>query len=185
MFRYSHGAIGALVLLASACSRATTTNPAAVGGGVLRDAAGRDVGSVSVSPADGGGVHLVINAKGLTPGKHGAHVHAVGNCDAATATAFSSAGGHFNPGAKQHGRLNPNGWHAGDLPNLVVDASGAGSMDVVVDSLTVATGANSLFDADGSAVIIHANEDDERTNDGPAGPGNSGARVACAVLARR
>jgi len=185
MFRYAQHAIGALVLVASACSRAATVNPAPAGVAVLRSAAGATVGSASVSPAPDGGVRLVIDAKGLTPGKHGIHVHAVGRCDAATPTAFASAGGHFNPGGKQHGRLNPNGWHAGDLPNLVVDASGNGSLDVVVDSLTIAEGANALFDADGSAIVIHANEDDERTDNGPSGPGNSGARVVCGVFERQ
>jgi Cu-Zn family superoxide dismutase len=128
---------------------------------------------------------LTIRVTGLPPGAHGIHVHAVGTCDPAGQTAFASAGGHFNPASKQHGRLNPNGWHGGDLPNLVVDGAGQGSLDAVAESLTIDTPPGALLDADGSAVIVHANQDDERTDSGPQGPGNSGSRIACGVLSRR
>jgi len=166
----------------TACSHASSSSaPAAVAS--LRDAAGRDVGSVSVSAAPTG-VRFQIRVNGLPPGAHGIHVHAVGTCDGSTTPAFSSAGGHYNPTSKQHGRLNPNGWHLGDLPNITVDAKGAGSLDVVVESLTLDTGTSALLDADGSAVVIHANQDDERTDTGPSGPGNSGARIACGVVRR-
>lgn len=185
MFTRTRCAIGALVVVSLGCSRATTAGPAPAGVALLRTSAGADVGSASVSAAPDGGVRLIVDAKGLAPGRHGIHVHAVGRCDGATPTPFSSAGGHFNPGGREHGRLNPNGWHAGDLPNLVVAADGTGSLDVVVDSLTISDGPKALFDGDGSAIVIHANEDDERTDNGPSGPGNSGARVACGVFERR
>lgn len=182
---FSRCAILALVLVA--CSRtpspSTQAGPPA-GFATLRDATGRSVGTASVFPASGGGVRIRVSANGLTPGMHGIHVHAVGTCDGSTQTAFSSAGGHFNPTGKQHGRQNPNGWHGGDLPNLVVDASGNGSLDAVAESLTIDSGAGALLDADGSAIVIHANPDDERTDAGPQGPGNSGARVACGVISR-
>jgi Cu-Zn family superoxide dismutase len=103
---------------------------------------------------------------------------------ASTTAAFSSAGGHFNPTSKQHGRLNPAGPHAGDLPNVVVDALGNGTLDVTAESLALTDGVAAILDADGSAVIVHANQDDERTDAGPSGPGNSGARVACGVIRR-
>ena len=172
-----------LALIASACSRAASTAAGpTVAIATLRDAGGREVGSVTISAVTAGGVRFRINTNGLTPGAHGVHVHAVGSCDGTPA--FSLAGAHYNPTNKQHGRLNPNGWHAGDLPNLIVAANGAGSLDAVAQTLTVETGANALFDADGSTVMIHANQDDERTDSGPAGPGNSGARIACGVVRR-
>lgn len=185
MFRYAHLAVGALAVVALACSRATTTSgvvPAGVA--ALRNASGLPVGTATVSANPSGGVRLIIEAKGLNPGKHGVHIHAVGQCEGSTPTPFSSAAGHFNPTNRQHGRLNPLGWHAGDFPNLEVDAAGNASMDVVADSLTIADGPKAIFDADGSAIIVHANEDDERTDNGPSGPGNSGARVACGVFVR-
>jgi Cu-Zn family superoxide dismutase len=130
------------------------------------------------------GVRLRVTVNGLTPGAHGIHIHAVGTCDGSTTAAFSSAGGHFNPTSKQHGRQNPNGWHGGDLPNIVVDASGNGTLDATAESLTLDAGPAALLDADGSAVVVHANQDDERTDTGPSGPGNSGARIACGVIGR-
>jgi Cu-Zn family superoxide dismutase len=110
------------------------------------------------------------------------HIHAVGTCEPGGATPFASAGGHFNPTSKQHGRLNPSGWHVGDLPNLTVDSLGNGSLTATAESLTIDSGTAALLDADGSAIIIHATQDDERTDNGPSGPGNSGARIACGVF---
>lgn len=186
MFRYAHAALCAIALLSAACSQATRTDPnTTTGVATLRDAAGRTLGTVTVTDAPGGGVRFRVQASGLAPGNHGIHVHAVGSCDGSTPTAFSSAGGHFNPHGRQHGRLNPNGWHGGDLPNLVVNAAGTGTLDAVVETLTLDGAEAALFDADGSAIVVHANPDDERTDTGPAGPGNSGARVACGVIERR
>ena len=150
----------------------------------LRDVAGRPVGSLVATAAPAGGVALTVRVTGLPPGTHGVHIHMVGACDAAGATAFASAGGHFNPTGKQHGRLNPSGWHAGDLPNIVVDGTGQGSLETVVESLTLETAPAALLDADGSAIVVHANQDDQRTDSGPSGPGNSGARIACGVIQR-
>ena len=83
----------------------------------------------------------------------------------------------------RHGRLNPEGWHGGDLPNILVDSTTRnGSLDAVAESLTMNSGSRALLDADGSAIIVHANRDDERTDTGPLGPGNSGPRIACGVL---
>jgi Cu-Zn family superoxide dismutase len=173
----------AIAVIAGACARARVAgSPSA--SAELRDASGRAVGSLAAAPSASGGVTLTVRVNGLPPGPHGIHVHAVGTCDPAGPTAFASAGGHFNPSSKQHGRLNPNGWHAGDMPNLVVDSAGQGTLTTTVESLTLETGAAALLDADGSAVIIHANADDERTDNGPSGPGNSGARLACGVIRR-
>ena len=169
-------------LLTAACSHNTATeSPAAVA--TLKDASGRDIGSAEFRSANQG-VAVRIRVSGLSAGSHGVHIHAVGTCDGATTVAFSSAGGHFNPTSKQHGRLNPAGPHVGDLPNIVVDASGNGTLEATSESLTLTDGQTAILDADGSAVIVHANQDDERTDTGPSGPGNSGARVACGVVRR-
>ena len=172
----------AACLLTAACSHNTATeSPAAIA--TLRDAGGRDVGSAEFRSANKG-LAVRIRVSGLTAGSHGVHIHAIGTCDAATTVAFSSAGGHFNPTSKQHGRLNPAGHHGGDLPNIVVDASGNGTLEAAAESLTLTDGIAAILDADGSAVVVHANQDDERTDAGPSGPGNSGARVACGVIRR-
>ena len=121
------------------------------------------------------------DASVVTPGNHGFHFHAVGRCDGPD---FMSAGGHFNPTSKQHGLKNPAGPHAGDLPNLPIDATtrnqtGSGYTFVTTTNIvTLTPGASSLFDADGTALVIHANPDDEVTDP----TGNSGGRIACAVL---
>ena len=98
------------------------------------------------------------------------------------AAAFAWAGGHYNPIGHQHGLDNPNGPHAGDLPNLVVDVEGRGTLNAKTDRVTLTSGIATLFDADGSAFIIHANPDDQVTH---AGNGGSGPRIACARRRRR
>lgn len=123
-------------------------------------------------------VRVFAWTKGLAPGKHGIHIHAVGQCDDA---AFVSAGSHFNPEMKQHGLHNPAGAHGGDLPNLEVRENGLGILHAGNDRISLLEGPRSLFDADGSALVIHANEDDQVTDP----TGNSGARVACGVIQTR
>lgn len=145
----------------------------------LRDVAGEIIGTARFTEDATGAVHLTVHAKGVTPGLHGLHLHAVGACTAGTATAFSSAGGHYNPTLKQHGHANPLGYHAGDLPNLEVNAAGVGQLSVTLEQFTLAE----LADVDGTALVLHQNEDDRLTNAGVAGPGNSGARIACGVVA--
>lgn len=117
------------------------------------------------------GILLRIEASGLPPGQHGVHLHATGRCEPPS---FASAGPHWNPTAKQHGHLNPAGWHRGDLGNLGVGADGRLVAGLLVPGATLAE----LRDADGTAFVIHARADDERTD--PSG--NSGDRIACAVL---
>ncbi len=145
----------------------------------LRDSAGTVVGTATLADM-GGSVHLELTVEGLAPGEHGVHIHAVGQCDPAGETAFASAGGHFNPDSAQHGLENPQGPHAGDLPNLTVDANGGGSLTAMVDRFTIADGPRTLFDADGAAIVVHADPDDMRSD--PAG--NAGGRVACGVIER-
>jgi Cu-Zn family superoxide dismutase len=117
------------------------------------------------------GVMLRIDAAGLPAGQHGVHVHAVGRCDP---PAFTSAGPHWNPTTRKHGHRNPDGFHMGDLGNLGVGADGRLVAGLLVPQATV----DALRDADGSALVLHAKEDDEVTD--PSG--NSGDRIACAIL---
>ena len=124
------------------------------------------------------GTSVTVNVSGLPPGSYGIHLHATGKCEG---PGFTTAGGHFNPAMKQHGRDNPQGSHAGDLPNVVVGADGKGRIDYEIPGLRLASGTEPLLDADGAAIVLHAGPDDYRTD--PAG--NSGARIACGVLAAR
>lgn len=137
----------------------------------LINSTGQSIGTV-VAAQTSGGVTLKINASGIAHGLHGVHVHAVGRCDT---PGFESAGSHWNPAARQHGLNNPQGPHAGDLPNVTASSSG------VVNETLVLAGASlaGLADADGAAVVIHATADDYVTD--PSG--NSGGRIACAILA--
>lgn len=124
------------------------------------------------------GTQVLVMVEGMAPGTYGAHLHAVGKCDAPD---FKTAGPHFNPAMKQHGHDNPMGAHAGDLPNLVVAADGRGTFTEQLPDLTLTGGTAPLLDADGAAVVVHAGPDDYKTD--PSG--NSGDRIACGVLAKR
>ena len=141
----------------------------------IADAAGATVGWAKLTEDGTGRVHLAVHVYGLTPGLHGIHIHAVGSC---VGPAFASAGSHFNPAARRHGLANPEGPHNGDLPNLVVNGAGVGHLSAKTELVTLAAGAATAFDADGSAVVIHASEDDQVTDP----TGNSGGRVACGVI---
>lgn len=129
----------------------------------------------TITGAADGMMRVSVEAAGLRPGTYAVHVHMIGRCDA---PAFESAGAHWNPTNRQHGTQNPQGKHQGDLPNLLVGANGAGSIAYVVRNARVTGGATPLLDADGAAVLVHAQPDDYRTD--PSG--NSGARIACGVL---
>lgn len=140
---------------------------------VLRTADGVEVGRATARERNGA-IQVMVEASQQTPGQHGVHVHTTGRCDGPD---FTTAGGHWNPTAMQHGTQNPAGPHAGDLPNMIVDASGRGRLTMTLPSGTMA----GLMDADGSAFIIHAGPDDLKSD--PAG--NSGGRVACGVFEAR
>ena len=144
----------------------------------LLDSAGKQIGVVTLTQT-GSGVAVAGDLQGLAAGQHGIHFHTVGRCDAAGA--FATAGGHFNPGSRKHGLESSDGPHAGDLPNLSADASGKSTYRATTSRVTLGAGSSSLLDADGSAVVVHATADDQRTD--PAG--NSGARVACGVISQR
>ena len=137
------------------------------------DATGRELGVLTLVDA-GAAIAVTGTLRGLTPGVHGVHLHTLGRCDAPD---FVSAGAHWSPTPKQHGRANPDGPHHGDLMNLTV---GADSSVVVTMSTPAGSlrGEHPLLDADGAAIVIHATTDDDKT----APSGNSGARVACGVV---
>jgi Cu-Zn family superoxide dismutase len=140
----------------------------------LKDAGGKEVGTVQLIQTPHG-VLLKMALKGVAPGEHAFHIHAVGKCE----PPFTSAGGHFNPAGKKHGMEAKEGSHAGDMPNLYVPANGELTVDVANHMVTLVKGQpNSVFDADGSAIIIHAGADDYKTDP----TGNAGDRIACGVI---
>lgn len=168
-----------LVLLASTLSACTTLGDiptAQFASATLRQGNGSPAGTVILARA-GDRVTINVALIGLPKGQHGMHLHTVGRCDA---PGFTSAGGHLNPAGRQHGHENPAGSHLGDLPNITIDSNGAGAASAELNG-TAAILEPALFDADGTAVVIHAAADDYRTD--PAG--NAGARIACGVLVRR
>lgn len=159
---------------------------AGTGGAALAQAQDAPPPAIEIHKADGTlvaramiwpttrGVEVRVQAAGLPAGHYGVHFHAVGLCEG---PAFASAGPHWNPTGRQHGSLNPAGHHLGDLPNLDVDEHGAGRLEFAIVGANL-SGADGIFDADGTSVVIHAAADDYRTD--PSG--NSGARLACGVL---
>ncbi len=140
----------------------------------IREPGGRVVAR-SVATQVGDSVRVRIEATGLAAGSYGAHVHTAGRCDPPS---FESAGPHWNPSGRAHGRDNPAGQHMGDLPNLVVGTQGSGSVEFTIPGASISSGGAQMIDMDGAAIVIHARPDDYRTD--PSG--NSGARIACGVL---
>jgi len=143
----------------------------------LKNAGGQSIGVATLTEVPGG-VRIVVQVKDLPPGQKGVHIHEVGKCEGPQ---FTSAGGHFNPDKKQHGTLNPQGPHAGDLPNLAIDGYGVGRLETTTNRVTLSSGLTSLFDADGSSIVIHAAADDFRTDP----TGNSGGRTVCVVIVKK
>ncbi|HEU4475014.1 MAG TPA: superoxide dismutase family protein, partial [Gemmatimonadales bacterium] len=122
----------------------------------LVDTAGARVGVASFSEGDGS-TQLGVSVTGLEPGEHGMHIHETGSC---TPPSFESASGHFNPASKQHGLLNPEGPHAGDMPNLVVEADGSADTTFTVSPSLLAQGPGSMIGTEKRAFVIHADPDD-------------------------
>lgn len=161
--------IGTLTLLLFTACMSRSAEPGAQAR--VSDADGRLLGTLDLVQA-GATTHLRGTLQGLPPGVHALHVHQVGHCE----PPFTSAGGHFNPDNVPHGRATAGGGHAGDLPNVEADAAGAVRIDAVVRAPL--RGERGMLDADGAAVVLHAQADDERTD--PAG--NAGGRIACGVI---
>ena len=168
----------AVMLVLGGC--ASITQPAVTGNAAVaevKNANGQTVGLATFTEVPGG-VRIVMEVKGLPPGAKGVHIHEVGKCEGPQ---FASAAGHFNPDKKQHGVMNPQGPHAGDLPNITIAADGSGRLETTTNRVTLGSGATSIFDADGSALVIHAAPDDFVTDP----TGNSGGRSACGVIVKK
>ena len=144
---------------------------------VISDVNGTTVGTAQLSQDAAGVVTVDIASLALPAGTHGIHFHEAGICQGGS-TAFSTAGAHYNPLGREHGLENPNGPHAGDAPNVVIPASGIGAVSFGTNRVSLTPGSISLFDGNGSSIVVHASPDDQRTQ--PSG--NSGARIACGVL---
>jgi len=162
--------IASLSFLA-ACSMAASGTRATA---ELKDKDGKAIGRALLREVSDG-VLVRLEAEGLPPGLHAVHVHAVGKCEG---PAFTSAGGHFNPLQKKHGLKSPDGAHAGDLPNMLVTKDGTGRFETKTDAITLHAGPGSVFDSDGSALVIHAGVDDYVTDP----TGNAGDRIACGLI---
>lgn len=152
---------------------AAPSNQRAMAG--LVEKSGKAVGSATITE-DRVGVRVELRVTNLPEGDHGVHIHAFGRCEAPD---FTTAGGHFNPLGKVHGKLSTTGPHAGDLGNIVVKKDGTGLLSFTTPHLSLAPGAaTNPAAAGGLSIVLHAGADDEKTD--PAG--NSGARIACGVI---
>lgn len=164
----------ALAMAACAPVEEGGLSPDATAEAKLMDASGKPMGRATLKQV-GKITTLDIEATGLTPGSHGFHLHSVGRCEGPT---FDSAGPHWNPTGKKHGRNNPAGPHAGDLSDLVAGNNGVGLLIASLPNTLIVGGDNPLLDSDGTAIVIHASPDDNVTD--PSG--NSGARIICGVF---
>lgn len=165
----------ALGLALSGCESIQQLPTERLGSATLRFANGLPAGTAQLY-GNGSEVSLSVALAGFDAGTRGIHLHTTGKCEA---PGFTSAGGHLNPQGHQHGTENPQGAHLGDLPNVTVGASGGGTVSATLRG-TRADALASIFDSDGTAIVVHAGPDDYRTD--PSG--NSGDRIACGVFAR-
>ena len=160
--------VGLLLVVAVPVVAAGELSPVERASAELRNAAGDVVGWAKLTEDATGVVHVNVQVAGLSAGLHGIHIHNTADCS----PPFTAAGGHHNPLGVTHGD------HAGDLPNLSVNVAGRGHLDGTTDGATLSPSVISVFDANGSALIIHAATDDYVTDP----TGNSGARIACGVI---
>lgn len=175
MTRFLAAPIAAATVLLAGCASIHDMPEERLGSATLQKADGTPAGTAQLV-ARGDDVWVTVAATGIEPGPHGFHLHTTGACRAPD---FTSAGGHLNPTNADHGTLDPNGPHLGDLPNLDISSNRTGTMTAEL------MGSRSqiedwIFDSDGTAVVIHAGADDYRTD--PAG--DAGSRVACGVIRR-
>ncbi|KPL68944.1 hypothetical protein SZ64_13040 [Erythrobacter sp. SG61-1L] len=171
----------ALLAALGACQSAGEAGPASaakplapMGAATLHLADGTPAGKAQLF-ASGDQMSVQITLQGISPGIHAVHLHTTGSCEA---PGFTSAGGHLNPGMRQHGMQNPQGSHLGDLPNATIAADGTGSISATLRGTKDEVLAD-IYDADGTAVVVHAGPDDNMSD--PAG--NAGGRIACGVIA--
>ena len=167
--------VAVLLLAASASAEEHKGSPVYKASAVLKDASGKEVGR-AVFTATPSGTLLSLTLTAAQPGVHALHIHAVGRCDPPD---FKSAGPDFNPDQTKHGIMNPEGPHAGDLPNIHVSPDGKLEVEFLNPVVTISQEA-ALLDTDGTSIVIHANADDYKTDP----DGNSGPGIACGVITR-
>ena len=181
-FRFTLAVVAMCLLVAALASCQSAAAPemardvGAVAEAAILDQAGNALGIVTLVQGPQG-VLISAELQGVPPGGHGFHIHEVGACS----PDFSAAGGHYNPEDESHGFLYGTGQHAGDLPNIFANADGWARADIFTDAVTLASGEDhTLFDADGSAIIVHEHPDAYGEDAGTAG-----SRIACGVIEKR
>lgn len=180
--------LAAAVALAGATVAAQKAPAAASGAGIVRahaDIKGEGITGTAdfVESQQGSGkiVNITVTVSGLKPGMHGMHLHAVGTCT----PDFAAAGGHFDPGPASNPDPDANHpYHMGDIPQLTATASGKATLKIATTRVTLSEGPLSLFDADGSAIIVHGNPDQGITGEPKSGV-SGGPRVACGVIQKK